>query len=177
MHRYCKIIAGVGNGSYIYYWQSKGLSDERINSVTTSNYSVTPFLDYHGTKTRVEFSGSCLEQDKIMYTHGKVVNIYKIRKSINISDYQTLENCLFGAVSLTKNSDMDKYGYSGYGIGFDRHGSFSFSGTRLGRNVIIFGVDMSSSTKTDNRKKYILILGKGPTQGLENTECRKNVFD
>ena len=120
---------------------------------------VTPFLDYHGTKTRVEFSGSCLEQDKIMYTHGKVVNIYKISKSINISDYHTLEHCLFGAVSLTKNSDMDKYGYSGYGIGFDRHGSFSFPGTRLGRNVIIFGVDMSSSTKTENSKKIYFDFG------------------
>ena len=38
-----------------------------------------------------------------------------------------------------------------------------------GRNVVIFGVDISSSKKTDNRKKDILILGKGPTQGLEHT--------
>ena len=60
-YRYFKIIAGVGNGRYIYYWQSKGLSDERINSITASNYSVTPFLDYYGTKTRVEFSESCLK--------------------------------------------------------------------------------------------------------------------
>ena len=52
MYRYFKPIAGVGNGNYIYYWQSKGLSDERIKSVTTSNYSVIPFLDYDGTKTR-----------------------------------------------------------------------------------------------------------------------------
>ena len=64
-----------------------------------------------------------------------------------------LENCLLGAVTLTKNIDIDKYKYSGYGIGFDTHESFSFPGTGLGRNVIIFGVDMSSSTKTDNRKK------------------------
>ena len=67
------------------------------------SYSVTPSLDYYGTKTRVEFSGSCLKQDKITYTHGKVVNI----KSINISNYPALENCLFGAVSLTKNADID----------------------------------------------------------------------
>ena len=40
MCRYFKIIAGVVNGPYIYYWQSKELSDERINSITTSNYSV-----------------------------------------------------------------------------------------------------------------------------------------
>ena len=172
MYRYFKIIAGVGNGSYIYYWQSKGLSDERINSITASNYSVTPFLDYYGTKTRVEFSGSCLKQDKVTFNHGKIVNIYivyEISKSINISNYPTLGNYLFGAVSLTKNAGIDKYGYSGHGIGFDRHGSFSFSGTGLGRNVIIFGIDMSSSTKIDNRKKDILILGKGPTQGLGYT--------
>ena len=49
MHRYCKIIAGVGNGRYIYYWQSKGFSDKRISFIAASNYSVTP-LDYYGTK-------------------------------------------------------------------------------------------------------------------------------
>ena len=32
--------------------------------------------------------------------------------------------CLFGAVTFTKNADIDKYGYSGYGIGFDRRSSF-----------------------------------------------------
>ena len=97
-----------------------------------------------------------MKQDKVTFNHGKVVNIYivyEISKSINISDYPTLENWLFGAVSLTKNADIDKYKYSGYGIGFDRKGSFSFPGTGLGRNVIIFGVDMSSSTKFDNKKK------------------------
>ena len=50
MYRYFKIIAGVGNGSYIYYWQSKGFFDKRISFIAASNYSVTPFLDYYGTK-------------------------------------------------------------------------------------------------------------------------------
>ena len=54
----------------------------------------------------------------------------------------TLKNCLFGAVTLTKNADIDKYGYSGYGIGFDRKSSFSFPSGGFGQNVIIFGVDM-----------------------------------
>ena len=85
--------------------------------------------------------------------------------SSNDSD-PTLKNCLFGAVTLTKNADIDKYGYSGYGIGFDRRGSFSFPGGGFGQNVIIFGVDMSSSVHVDNKKKDILTLGKGPTQGL-----------
>ena len=74
------------------------------------------------------------------------------------------------------NADIDKYGYSGYGIGFDKHGSFSFPGTGLGRNVIFFGVDMSSSTKIDNRKKDILILGKGPIQGLEHTLSAEKMY-
>ena len=39
-----------------------------------------------------------------------------------------LKNRLFGAVILTKNADIDKYGYSGYGIGLDRRSSFSFPG-------------------------------------------------
>ena len=150
------------------------MSDERINSITASNYSVTPFLDFYGAKTRAEFSWSCLKQDKVTFNHGKIVNIYivyEISKSINISNYLTLESCLFGAVILTTNSDIDKYGYSGCGIGFDRHGSISFPATWLGRNaIIIFGVDMSSSTKVDNRKKNdIFILGKSPMQGLDHT--------
>ena len=68
---------------------------------------------------------------------------------------------------------MDKYRYSGYRIGFDKRGSFSFLGSGLVRNIIIFGVDMGSSTKIDNRKKDTLILGKGPTQGLEHTLSAK----
>ena len=65
--------------------------------------------------------------------------------------------------------------YSMY-IGFGRHGSFSLTGTGLSRNVIIFGVDMSSSIKTDNEKKDILILGKGPTQGLEHTLSAEKIY-
>ena len=66
-----------------------------------------------------------MKQDEITFNHGKVTNIYnvyEINKSINISDYPTLENCLFGAVRLTKNADINKYKYSGYGIEFDRKG-------------------------------------------------------
>ena len=37
MYRYFKRIAGVGRGDYINYWKSKGLSDERINSIKTPN--------------------------------------------------------------------------------------------------------------------------------------------
>ena len=45
-----------------------------------------------------------------------------------------------------------------------------------GRNVIIFEVDMSSSTKIDNRKKDILIFGEGPTQGLEHALSAEKMY-
>ena len=75
---------------------------KKINSIKTSNLSITPNMNYYGTKKKVDFNGSCLKQDSVPFNHGKVVNIYidyEISKSINISDYPTL---LFRAVSLTK---------------------------------------------------------------------------
>ena len=65
---------------------------------------------------------------------------YEINKNYNRSSYPTLENYLFGAVSLTKHVDIDQYKYSGYGIGFDIKGKFSFD-NGFGKNVIILGVD------------------------------------
>ena len=75
MYKYFERIAGVDNSSYIYYWQSKGLSDEKINSIKMFNHGITANLDYYGTKTRVEFSGSCLKRDTFTFIHGKEVNI------------------------------------------------------------------------------------------------------
>ena len=95
--------------------------------------------------------------------------VYELGASSSHNNDSTLKNCLFGAVTLTKNADIDKYGYSGYGIGFDRRSRFSFPGGGFGQNVLIFGVDMSSSAHIHNKKKDILVLGKGPTQGLEHT--------
>ena len=69
MYRYFKRIAGVGNGSYTYYWQFKELSDEKTNSVKTPNHIITLNLDYYGTKTRVEFNGGCLKQDDVIFNH------------------------------------------------------------------------------------------------------------
>ena len=155
MYRYFKRIEGVGSDNYIYFWKSKGLSDERLDSITASNHKITLELSFYGTKTRVELNGSCLKQGKVTLNHGAIVNIYlvyEISKNYNISSYPTLENCLFGAVSLTKNADIDQYKYSGYGIGFDRGGEFS-SGNGLAKNCIIFGADLSSSSHANNKKK------------------------
>ena len=137
------------------------MSNERVNSIKTSDYRITPHLSYYGTKTREELNGSCLEQDKITCTHGKIVNIYIVYEIVGSNgddNSPTLQNALFGTVKLAKNFDINNYGYSGYGTGFDRRWSFSHPNGGDGQNVIIFGVDMSSSRKIDNRKKDILIL-------------------
>ena len=70
---------------------------------------------------------------------------------------------------MTKNPDIKKYKYSGYGIGFDRRSSYLFPGGGYGQNVLIFGADMSSLPHINNKKEDILVLGKGPTQGLQHT--------
>ena len=112
------------------------------------------------------------------YAYGKVVNIYIVYKlgasSSQVND-PTLKNCLFGAVTLPKNADIDKYGYSGYETGFDRRGSFSFPGGGFGQNVLIFKVDMSFSVHVDNKKKT-LVLGIGPTQGLKHTLTAEKMY-
>ena len=114
-------------------------------------------IDYYSSKVRVKFKGSCLKQsNKLTCSYGAKVNIYTVYKlgtsGSNDGD-PTLKKCLFGAVTLTKNADIDKYGHSGYGIGFDRRTAFSFPSGEFGQNVLIFGVDMSSSAHTDNKKK------------------------
>ena len=73
INKYFKVI---NNTDYVSSWKSKGLSPESIKPPTTSDNSLTPALNYYGTKTRAKFTGSCLKQPKSSYNHGKVVNIY-----------------------------------------------------------------------------------------------------
>ena len=80
-----------------------------------------------------------------------------------------LPYCLFGSVKLTKNTDIKKCKFSGYGIGFDSKGTFMFSNGEFACNVIIFGADMSSSVHVDKKIKDILILGEDPNQGVDGT--------
>ena len=95
MQKYFKRIAGVGNGNCIYSWKSRGLSDERINSIKTSDYGITPYLSYYNAnKIRLKFDRRCLKQDPGSLFHGRIVNVYivdEITKNINISDYPTLK--------------------------------------------------------------------------------------
>ena len=172
-------LAYVNDINYILSWKSRGLNDIKIESMKTNNYLLNPRMDHYDmSKIRMKFNGSFLNRFPPTILHGYIVNIYivyEITSDYSSINYPTLENCLFGSVQLTKNADIDKYRYSGYGIGFDRNTSFSVD-NEISKNVIIFRVDMSSSTKIDNRKKDILIFSIGPTQGLENTLSTEKMY-
>ena len=62
MCRYFKRIAGVDSGNYIYFWKSKGLSDERLDSITASNYKITPELIFYGTKTECKIKSHIITE-------------------------------------------------------------------------------------------------------------------
>ena len=159
-YRYFKTVSN--NDNNILLWKSKGLSDESIKPPCTSNKMFNPSVGYVGAKARVKCYGDCLKQYKISIDHEKIVNIYivyEIDRNVDISSYPTLENCFFGAIKSTKHVDIDLYKYSEYGFGLDRKG-FVSTGDEVGRNIIIFRVDMSSSPHIDNKKLLVKVLHK-----------------
>ena len=107
------------------------LKDCLIKVLTSkSNRMLNPSWNYVGTKAKLKCNGYCLEQENILFHHGKIVNIYTVYvtdRYFNISNYSTLENCLLGELNQQKLLSI-----------------FSI-GDEVGRNVIFFGVGMSSS--------------------------------
>ena len=86
-----------------------------------------------------------------------IYTVYELGASGSNDSDPTRRKCLFGAVTLTKNTDIEKYGYSGYGIGFDRRSAFSIPGGGFGQNVLMFGVDMSSFAQFKARDSEIVV--------------------
>ena len=156
---------------FITEWKSKGLNDV----IKSPDNSLAPALFTYNypnfQRAYPKFKGSCLKQDKITFNHANIITIYivcDLESNLNNSD-PTLKNCLFGAVKLTKNNDIDKYKYSGYGIGFDSGGTFSFPNGSFDENVIILVADMSNYVHANNKVNNILVLGEGFVQGINDT--------
>ena len=121
----------IANTDYVSSWKSKGLSAETITPPTTSDNSLTSEVICNGTKTRVKFYWKLFKTTKKFIHSWNKVNIYIFYELVTSSPHDnnpTLKKCLFGAVILTKNDDIDQYEYSGYGIGFDRKSTFASSG-------------------------------------------------
>ena len=133
------------------------MNDIEFDSIKTNNYLLNPYIDHYDmSKIRIKFNGSFLNRFRPTILHGDLVNIYivyEITDYLNVSNYPTIENCLFGSVKLTKNAGIDKYRCFGYGIGFDRKGFFSYHSGGTGKNVITFGVDRVHHQKLITEKK------------------------
>ena len=135
-------------------------------------------------------SGNHFQQNKVIIPNNdNIINIYCVYEIQPISSSRditfTIQNALFGAMEITKNTDTSKYNYKGYGICFDEGGTFSHriteggrTHTTLGRNVLIFGVDMSFSVHATNRANNIYVMGDGLMQGIIDTRIyvEKNYY-
>ena len=75
---------------------------------------------------------------------------------------------MFGATNIVKTNDKEKYVYSGYGLEFDSKGLWSFNHD-FARKVVIFRVDDSLSSHSDNLKNDFLVLGEGKTSGINGS--------
>ena len=130
---------------------------------------------------RVRSNGCYFIQSKILKPNNSVViNIYIVYRlnpifSTRNTDY-TIQNALFGAMKITKNTDYSKNNYIGYGLCFDERGTFThtiregnFNHTTTARNVLIFGADMSFSSHTTNRANNIYVMGEDFIQGINGT--------
>ena len=135
-------------------WKSKGLSNQYLNALGTIGDVVLskPIKAVH-----VIFKGkdALVQHDNDIIAGGPIINIYIVYKtsSKTINSNFVFKNCLFGAIKIanTTNSDTDKWEYSGYGIGFDLTGSLTHPDGGNGKNVIIFGADLSNSIHAINK--------------------------
>ena len=167
MYKYFKIV-----DNKITSWESKGFSNEKISFFPRLINNQPPSLAYDSARIKLKFNGDFLKQDKVTYNHGSLVNIYivyRLGPFTNSTKSATLENCLFVAVKLTKNTDIGKQKYSRYGVGFDSRGSFTYPSGRYCRNVFIFGADLSNSAHPNNKTRSTSVLGKDFIQGIVNT--------
>ena len=157
-------------------WKSRGIDNLSVNSNLKAIPDATPLLPSlkNNARTNVEFSGNYFVQNKVLHPNNNtVVNIYIVYILGPIifcrnTDYTT-QNALFGAIKITKIADSSKNKYEGYGIYFDEGGSFTSGNITNGKNVLIFGADMSFSTHSTNTANNIYVLGKDFVQGINGT--------
>ena len=166
----------------ILEWKPKDIydnSNKNVLNYVQNTKSVASYINNINGQLYVSFNGNYFEQDSITIPNN-VINIYIVYKLDPISstrntDY-TIQNTLFGAMKITENTDSSKNNYKGYGLCFDEGGEFghtvkqgNFNCTTNAKNVIIFGVDTSSSVHATNRANNIYVMGKEFIQGINDT--------
>ena len=174
-------------------WKSTDIfnysGDSNMNAVGDANGDL-PDIKSDG-RMYVYLSGNHFQQNKVVISNNEnVINIYCVCEIQPISSSRdtsfTIQNALFGAMQITKNAtDNSKNNYKGYGICFEERSQFGhtiteggFTHTANGRNVLIFGADMSFSVHATNRANHIYVMGEGLTQGINDTRIyvEKNYY-
>ena len=165
-------------------WKSTGIysysSDSNMNAFAIAKSNL-PNLKNDGIM-HVYLSGNHFQQNEVIIpNNNNAINIYCVYKLDPIASSRdtsfTIQNALFGAIQITKNAtDYSKNNCKGYGICFDERSQFGHTitedgraHTTNGRNVLIFGVDVSFSVHATNRANSIYVMGDGVTQGIHDT--------
>ena len=193
----CKVNSFIFSNKKILKWESTGIfdcSDYYSMSGIKDTKNETPILK-NDERMYVYLKGSHFQQNNVLTSNNdhvinkNVVNIYCVYKLNPIAssrdDTFTIQNALFGAMQITKNTDTSKYNYKGYGICFDEGGKFGhtiteggFAHTTNARNVLIFGADISFSIHATNRANHIYVMGSEFVQSINDTTiyAEKNFY-
>ena len=179
----CKIGSFQFTGGKISTWKSTGifnyLGNSNMNAVGDASGDL-PDIKNDG-RMYVYLSANHFQQNKVIIPNNdNVINIYCVYEIQPIASSRdttfTIQNALFGVMQITKNADNSKNNYKGHGICFDERSQFGHTitedgraHTANGRNVLIFGVDMSFSVHATNRANNIYVMGDVLTQGIHDT--------
>ena len=172
------------NNNKIKLWKSTGLEnlsrDLDMDAVGESGRDL-PDIKNDG-RLYVYLSANHFKQNKVIIpNNNNVINIYCVYElqptAFSRDNSYTVQNALLRAMQITKNpTNNSKNNYKGYGICFDERSNFSHTttqdgrqGTSNGKNVLMFGADMSFSIHATNRANHISCFGEGLTQGINNT--------
>ena len=172
----CKMVSFNFSSKKISVWKSTAifnyLDNSNMNAVGNSGNNL-PALKNDG-RMYVYLSGNYFTQNKVIIpNNNNVINIYyvyELQPIVSSRDTTfTVQNDLFGAMQITKNSHTSKYKYKRYGLCFNEGGIFSMGTINNGRNVLIFGVDESSLVHSNNKANNIYVMGDGIVQGINDT--------
>ena len=152
-------------------WVSTGISSEKVKLFDTT---LTPTMSILANcRANLKFNNTVFAQKHSSSLYSSLIlNLYIVFELNNwphnfINNFP-LKSCLSDTVKLVRNANKNKFIYNGRRIVFDGEVSVSF-GNNFAGNIIIFGVDNSSSPRTDNWKKNFLVLGEGPTDGINDS--------
>ena len=170
-------------GGKMSTWKSTGifnyLSNSNMNAAEDSGGDL-PDIKNDG-RLYVYLSGNHFQQKKVIIPNNEnVINIYCVYEiqpiSSTRSDTFTVQNALFGAMQITKNTDTSNYKYKGYGICFDEGGLVSTGNIDNGKNVLIFGVHEDSVIHANNKANNIFVMGDAFVQRINDTTYAEKMY-